>query len=99
MDSEIADPLSFFDKGVTIAVLAAVAIAGTVLVRRWLKAMDKFEERDKAHLSAIETQREQCHKENMAMQQERIVRDERTAVVLDAISETLKILQTEITRR
>ena len=89
-------PFSVFDKGVTVAVLTGAAWAGVILVRRWLKAMDSQEIRDRAHLEEIKTLQADCHTEQMKLQKERSERDERDSVILEAISQSLNVIKTEL---
>jgi F0F1-type ATP synthase membrane subunit b/b' len=91
-----AIPFSLFDKGVTVAVLTGAAWAAVVLARRWLKAMDSQESRDKSHLDEIKTLQADCHTEQMKLQKERIERDERDSVILEAISQSLNVIKTEL---
>jgi len=92
-------PLSFFDKGVTIAVLAACGVIGWVLIKRWLKAMDAQEDRDASHQKAIEGLIEKHHTQMLEVYGRHAEDRKEFILMLHSISEGMKAVHTIVDRR
>jgi len=52
--AQAAPALSFFDKGLAVAVIAFCGCAAVCLARRWFRQMDEQAERDVRHIEVME---------------------------------------------